>query len=118
MVYPIGMAVNLDRAYDELRALIDNVARGSDTPTRLRTLVALDHEWRRIIGPARDEAAYEGRRHYSRADLAMLTGHSDQQIVYWARRHQQRTGAPALGPIQRIDLSQALDLTHRPVIGE
>lgn len=77
-------------------------------------LQELNTQWRRYVVPARDEATYESRRRYSRADLAKITGYAENILVYWADRHRTRTHAPALGRVERRDLSTALDLRHLP----
>jgi hypothetical protein len=121
MVYPTGMGVNYTKIRDLIQSLADNVAMESDTVVRLHTVVAMDREWRAIMVPVRDEAAYDARRIYARADLQQMTGYSNNQIAYWANRHRARTGAPPLPPRSRIDLSGAIDLTgagHRPVVSE
>lgn len=112
------MVVNGAFLSDQLQALVDTVGMGSDPQSRLKLLVGLDHEWRSMMIAARDEAAYELRAKYSRADCERLTGFSNNQIAYWANRHRWRTGAPALGHRRRVNLDGAIDLSHRPVSSE
>lgn len=109
------MYVNENRAFDALIDLADNVNRTPDIAARLSTLVRINEEWKRVIIPARDKAAYEARQKYALEDLVTLTGHSQTAITYWMMQHRHRTGAPKIGRHQRIDLSGAIDLSHRPV---
>ena len=118
MVYPIGMSVNYRLTRDLIQNLMDNVSMTPDIADRLVMTQELDANWRRLIVPARDAAAYEARQRYASADLAALTGYSDWQLAYWTNRHRARTGAPALGRRDRVDLSRAIDLSHRPVVSE
>lgn len=112
------MRVNGTSSLGILQTLADNLAMEADSVKRLKALVTLDHDWRRLMVAARDEAAYEARQKWTREDIGQMTGYSPQQIAYWANRHRQRTGAPPLKPRIGIDLSSAIDLTHRGVLGE
>ena len=115
MVYHNGMTVNYRFVHEAVQSLLDNVAREADSLTRLQTIQELNAEWRRLMIPARDEAAYDARGQYAREDLQVLTGYDNSQIAYWAKRHRARSGAPALRRIDRVDLSGAVDLRHRTV---
>lgn len=116
----MGMYVNYRLTRDLIQNLLDTVAVTPDSVGRLMTLRELDTQWRRNVISARDAATYEARKSYSSTDLSRATGIDRHTLDYWVRQHRDRTGAPPLGRhrSKEPDLSRAIDLRHRPVVGE
>lgn len=105
------MSIRYTHFYDEFQALIDSLLHDSDESQRLANLQRLYKEGLTLMLRSRDEAAYDLRTRYSSEDAEALSGINRKYIDYWATRYRKRNGLPPLKRLQRVDLSNVMDLS-------
>ncbi len=122
MIYPYGMAVNESSLRYLIKSIADSISSESDSLDRLRTALIIEREFRRMIPPLRDAAAYDARMRHSRTVVAQAADCDVSMVTYWTEKHRERTGAPKPPAHSAVDLSRAIDLSglridqsHRPV---
>jgi hypothetical protein len=104
-------AINSSTVHDLVQALVDTLDQEPDPAARLHHYAYLGDEWKRLVLPHRDRAAYEARLRYSVTDLARLAQMDTHTVIDWYRRHREATGA-APAPIHRWPLIDgSIDLT-------
>jgi hypothetical protein len=110
------MVLRYTQVHDEFMTLLDNVQREPDEAARLAILQSLYRDALTRLVASRNEAAYDLRTRYSVIDSEIVTGIARQDIDRWARRHMARNGLPPLKRMNRVDLSNAIDISS--VMGE
>ena len=107
------MAVPYSKFFSQFQAIVDSVNHDSDPVMRLSNLARLTSEVQTLLVRARNEAAYDMRCKFATKDVAEISGVDAKTLDYWVRRHRDRTGAPAVGRHQRINLGKFIDLSGR-----
>lgn len=97
--------------HDLVQALVDTLDQEPDPASRLHHYAYLGDEWRRLVIPHRDAAAYAARLRHSVSDLSRIAQMDNHTVIDWYRRHREATGAPA-APIHRYPaVDGAIDLS-------
>jgi hypothetical protein len=97
--------------HDLVQTLVDTLDGESDVAARLHHYAYLGDEWRNLVIPHRDAAAYEARLVHTVTDLARLAQMDTHTVIDWYRRHREATGAPP-APIHRWpNIVGSIDLT-------
>jgi len=106
------MGIRYTHFYDGFRDLLDSLMHESDETQRLSNINQLNKDATSLILKARDEAAYELRTRFAGADAEAISGVARPTLDYWASRHKDRLGLPPLKRIERVDLTNVIDLSN------